>query len=131
MIYNGRKGYVDGSLNQATGTVLAMTKGPIKGRNWNYTSTNPSYSITITAGATGTVALQGTNDVAIQDASNENNPIEMDLLPTQGATWTDIQAATSTSATGSITVEYQFLRLVIGTQGGANDYVTQAWVRWA
>jgi hypothetical protein len=131
MIYNGKKGYISGDLNQPIGTVLAMTKGPIKGRNWNYTATNPTYSITITSGSTGKVKLQGTNDVVIRDnTGGELNPIDTDLLPSDNATWTDIQIATSISVSSSFSTEYQFLRLIIDTQGVDGDYVTQAWVRW-
>jgi hypothetical protein len=128
MIYDGINGYVKGSLDLPSDSELAMTKGPIKGRNWMYTATNPTYSITITAGATGTVKLQGTNDVAIREDSNSNNPVATDLLPSTGASWSDIQAATNTSVSGSFATEYQFLRLVVGTQGTGT--VTQAWVRW-
>lgn len=131
MIHDGRRGYVSGDLSQANNTVLAMTKGPIKGRNWNYTSTNPSYSITISAGATGTVKLQGTNDVAYRsDSGGELTPIENDLLPTDAASWADLSgAATAVSVTGTITVEYQFLRLIIIATG--TGFVNNAWVRWA
>lgn len=132
MIYNGLRGYLRGDLDQPSGTVLAMTKGPIKGRNWMsppFAAANPTFSITITAAAGGKVALQGTNDVVIRsDSGSELNPIEMDLLPTDTATWTDIQAATSSSVTGSFSTEYQFLRLIIDTQGTGT--VMQAWVRW-
>jgi len=130
MIYNGLHGYIRGDLNQPADTVLVMTKGPIKGRNWNYAATNPTYSITITSGASGKVILEGTNDVAIRsDSGGELNPIEMDLLPTDNASWASLQAATSSSVSGSISAEYQFLRLRIDTQGTGT--VMQAWVRWA
>lgn len=128
MIYDGIHGYLTGLLDQPVNTLLAITKGPIKGRNWHFTSINPSYSITITAGASGAVKLQGTNDVAIRDGNAELVPIETDLLPTDAASWADI-ATTGVSTTGSITVEYQFLRLIVSTQG--TGYVKQAWVRWS
>lgn len=129
MIYDGVYGYLSGKLDQGAGVVLAMTKGPKKGRNWNATTVNPTFSISMSAGATGTVKLQGTNDVAIRSAHDDRRRVETDLLPTENATWTDIQAATSTSVSGSISAEYEFLRLVIGTAG--TGYVTNAWVRWS
>lgn len=132
MIYDGIRGYISGDMNQAADTVLIITKGPIKGRNWNYAGTDPSYGIVITAAATGTVILEGTNDVAIRDdTGGELNPIEKDLLPTEGASWDTIHAATGVSVTGTFSTEYQFLRLRIATQGSAGDYVTRAFVRWA
>lgn len=127
MIYDGRNGYIKGDLNQVAGTELAMTKGPVKDRNW-YSSTDPVYSISIASGAVGSVKLQGTNDTSVREDSNSNNPVATDLLPSSGAVWIDIQAATSTSVTGSFSTEYQFLRLVVGVQGTGT--VTQAWVRW-
>lgn len=128
MIYNGRTGYINGSLNQVPPYLLAMTKGPIKGRNWNFAATNPSFSVTVIG--TGAVKLQGTNDVAIRsDTGGELNPIEMDLLPTEGASWADLATVSAGTTTGSITVEYQFLRLIVSTQGTGT--VLQAWVRWS
>lgn len=127
MIYDGRRGYLTGDLNQATGTLLAITKGPIKGRNWNYTSTNPSYSVTVVG--TGAVKLQGINSVDIHDSTGgELVPIDMDLLPTEGASWTDLATVSAGTTTGSIVAEYQFLRLIVSTQG--TGVCTQAWVRW-
>ena len=129
MIYDGVRGYLSGDLSQATGTVLAMTKGPIKGRNWMATTVNPAYSITMTTGTTGTVKLQGTNDYALKSASGQElNAVEKDILPTEGATWTDIQAATAVSASGTFSLEYAFLRLVVAASG--TGYVLNAWVRW-
>ncbi len=117
-------GYVSGNLDQPVNTVLASMKGPIKGRNW-FSTSNPAYSITISAGAVGAVALEGTNDSAVRVGGN----CEVDDLPTDGATWTAIQASTSTSQNGSLTVEYKFLRLVVKTRGAGN--VTQAWAKWS
>jgi hypothetical protein len=128
MIFDGKNGYLSGDLSQPDGTVLAMTKGPIKGRNF-YSSHNPTYSIVITAGATGTVALQGTNDIALKDGNDPGVSIEKDILPTEGATWTDIQAATAVSASGSVAAEYEFLRLIIVASG--TGIVQTAWVRWS
>lgn len=128
MIYDGVNGYLSGKLNQGAGVVLAMTKGPKKGRNWFATTVNPTYSITISAGAAGTVKLQGTSDVSIRSDA-DGRRVETDLLPTENASWTDIQTATSTSVTGSFSAEYEFLRLVIGTAG--SGYVMNAWVRWS
>jgi hypothetical protein len=119
MIYDGRNGYVSGDLSQPNNTVLAMTKGPVKGRNF-YSSHNPAYSISMSNGATGTVSLQGTNDIALR---------ETEFLPTENASWTDIQAATSTSVTGTFATEYEFLRIKIVATG--TGFVTQAWVRWS
>lgn len=129
MIYDGINGYLSGKLDQGADVVLAMTKGPRKGRNWNTPTVNPTYNITMSTGATGTVKLQGTNDVAIRSAHDDRRMIETDLLPKENASWTDIQAATSISASGNFSTEYEFLRLVIGTTG--TGYVTNAWVRWS
>ena len=117
-------GYVSGNLDQPVNTVLASMKGPIKGRNW-FSTNNPAFSITISPGAAGAVALEGTNDSAIRQGGS----CEMDDLPTDGATWTPIQGSTSTSQAGSFTVEYKFLRLVVKTRGAGN--VTQAFAKWS
>lgn len=128
MIFDGKRGYLSGDLSQPNGTVLAMTKGPMKGRNW-FSVDNPMYSIVMSAGATGTVALQGTTNVALQDANSPGVAVEKDMLPPQGATWTAIQAATAVSASGTFTTEYEFLQLVIVATG--TGFVQTAWVRWS
>ena len=128
MIYNGKNGgYVSGNLNQPVNTVLASMKGPIQGRNWYATSINPAYNITITSGATGAVKLQGTNDVAVRQGFDDCS-VATDLLPTDNASWSDIQGATSTTVSGTFSTAYQFLLLIISTQG--TGYVTRAWVKW-
>lgn len=115
------------SKNFPAGTVLSMQVGPKRGRNWYDTVNSPEYSI-MQSGA-GTVALQGTNDVALRAVrADELNPVERAFLPKDGATWTDIQAATGTDASGTFEVAYEFIRLVVVTPGGGT--VTQAWVRW-
>lgn len=128
MIYDGIHGYLSGDLNVPVDTVLAVTKGPITGRNWFNFDIDPTYSISITAAAGGAVALQGTNDVALQDGDAPGVSIQKDILPTEAATWTDIQASTSTSATGTFNTSYEYLRLIVTTQG--TGFVTQAWVKW-
>jgi len=126
MIYDGINGYTKGSLNHPANTILAITKGPIAGRNWHNSSFDPTYSITITAGAGGAVTLEGPNDVVF--ASSDDSRIAYDFLPPEGASWTTLQAATSTSASGTITTSYWFLRLRITTQGTGT--VLNAWVFW-
>lgn len=128
MIYDGRNGYLKGNLDRAIGTIVAMTKGPVKEKNWHNTTINPAFSITITAGASGAVALQGTNDVVYRQNADSPGIVGGDILPKDNATWTDIQAATSTSQTGTFVVSYEFIRLVITTSGTGT--VTNAWVRW-
>jgi hypothetical protein len=128
MIYDGFRGYTKGSLNQAVNTVLALTKGPLAGKNWMNSGVNPAYSITITAGATGAVKLQGTNDVAYGSSDDSLNPVSMDFGPKFNASWSDIQTATSSSVTGTFATSYAFLRLIISTQGTGT--VRQAWVSW-
>ncbi len=125
MIYNGRTGYVSGNLNQSANTILAMTAGPVKGRNW-YSVDNPAYQIVfVGSAATAVVKLQGTNTVAFDGV----NLTEMDILPTQGASWSDIVVATApTSVTGTFSTEYEYLRLIITTQG--TGYILNAWTRW-
>src|ERR1051326_1953966 len=127
MIYNGRSGYVSGNLNQPVNTVLASMRGPVQGRNWYATTINPTYSIIISSGAGGAVKLQGTNDVAVRQGFDDCS-VALDTLPTDGASWTDIQGATSTTVSGSVSASYQFLRLIITTQG--TGYINRALVKW-
>jgi hypothetical protein len=127
MIYDGRNGYVKGTLNQPVDTVLAIIKGPVLNKNW-YSGNDPTYSITITSGASGAVALEGTNDVAYQSNGADPVTVSADFLPANGATWTAIHASTSTSVSGTVSAGYEFIRLIIKTQG--TGIVTQAWVRW-
>lgn len=103
-----------------------MTAGPIKGRNWHTPFTNPQYQIILAAAGTGAVKLQGTNTVALDG----QNLTEMDILPTQGASWSDIDTATeTTSVTGTFSTEYEYLRLIVSTQG--TGMVVTSWVRWS
>jgi hypothetical protein len=129
MIFSGKTGYVSGNLNQAVNTVLAMTAGPVKGRNW-YSVDNPQYQIVFESiAATGVVQLQGTNTVALGFGQPSPNPVEVDILPTEGASWTMIATATApTSISGTFSTEYEYLRLIISTQG--TGYVLNAWTRW-
>lgn len=118
------------SKNYPVGTPLAMMKGPIKGRNWYDLVNNINYSVTQIGD--GAVALQGTNDIALRAVRpDEPNPVERGFLPTETATWTDILASTSTAGTttGNFATQYQFLRLVVTSQG-TTGIVTQAWVQW-
>jgi hypothetical protein len=126
MIFDGIRGYIKGSLDLPAGTVLAITKGPIKGKNWHNNNFNPTYEITITPSATGTVTLEGTNDVVF--ASSDDSGVSADFLPPENATWDTLQAATSTTVSGTITTSYWFLRLRIVTQGDGT--VINAWVYW-
>jgi hypothetical protein len=128
MIFDGVNGYVKGSLNVPVDTVLAMIKGPIKGKNWYNTSFDPTYAITISSGAAGAVALEGTNDVVYASNDDSRVTVSADILPAPNASWTTIQAGTSTSASGTITTSYWFLRLRVSTQGAGT--VTNAWVSW-
>lgn len=128
MIYNGRTGWIRGDLNQPVDTVLVVTKGPIKGRNWNNTNFNPTYSISISSGATGQVTLEGTNDIVYASNDDSPNTVSADLLPATDASWSTIHAATSTSVTGSFSTSYWYLRLRITAQG--DGVVTNAWVYW-
>ncbi len=128
MIFDGINGYVKGDLDQAVGTILAMIKGPIKGKNWNNTSFDPTYAITITGGAMGAVALEGTNDVVYASNDDSRVTISADLLPAPGASWTAIHSGTTSSVSGTITTSYWFLRLRVSTQGAGT--VTNAWVNW-
>lgn len=105
------------SLNQPVGTRLGCTVGPVSMRNWFNTINDPAYSITISSDATGAVALQGTNDVALRSPYGELNPTAWEMLPTEDATWTDIQASTDTTVTGTWAIEYKFIQIVITTQG--------------
>lgn len=114
------------SKDVPAGTVLKMMKGPKRGRNWYDTVNNPAFFITQTTG--GTVALQGTNDIARMSDRGDANGVGNDFLPKDDATWTDIQAATGANASGTFTVAYEFLRLVVVVQG--TGVVTEAWVRW-
>jgi hypothetical protein len=128
MIFDGRRGYVKGNLNLPNGTILAMIKGPIALKNYFNTATQPQYSITVTPGATGTVALQGTNDVAYQSNDDSRVTVSADLLPAPGAVWTDIAAAGSVTVSGSVATAYNFLRLIIVASG--TGIVTNAWISW-
>jgi hypothetical protein len=128
MIYNGRTGWVRGDLNQPVDTILAMTKGPIKGKNWFNTNFDPTYSITITSGASGAVVLEGTNDITFASNDDSPNTVSADLLPAQDATWDTIAGPTSSDTDGTITTSYWYLRLRITTQG--DGVVTNAWVYW-
>lgn len=128
MIYDGINGYLKGNMNQAVGTILAQTKGPVTGVNW-FSTNDPAYSITIIpSGATGAVELQGTNDVVLRENGNDLNPIGMDLLPSTTASWTTI-ATTSSTTSGTFSVGYEFLQLIISTEGTGT--VLHAWVRWS
>ena len=128
MIYDGLNGYVKGSMDVPNDTVLAMIKGPIKGKNWHNSSFDPAYAITITSGATGEVTLEGTNDVVYASNDDSRVTISADILPASDASWSTIQADTSTSASGTISTSYWFLRLRVATQGDGT--VTSAWVDW-
>lgn len=112
--------------NQANAnTVLGMIKGPKRGRNWFDTVNDPSYIITQTGA--GTIALQGTNDVASRAVRDEPHPVEFEIMPTDAATWTDIVAASSASVNGSWSVAYEFIRLMVVTPGVGT---VKALVRW-
>lgn len=126
MIFDGINGYTKGSLNHPVNTILAITKGPIAGRNWFNSSFDPTYAITITPGASGAVTLEGTNDVVF--ASSDDSRVAYDFLPPESASWATIQAPTSASASGTISTSYWFLRLRITTQGDGT--VLNAWVYW-
>ncbi len=128
MIFDGRNGFVKGNMDVPVDTILAMIKGPIKNKNWFNSSFDPAYSITITSGATGTVTLEGTNDVVYASNDDSRVTVSADLLPAYDATWDTLQADTSTSASGTITTSYWFLRLRVSTQG--DGIVTNAWVNW-
>lgn len=128
MIFDGRNGYVKGDMDQAADTVLAMIRGPVAMSNWHNTTNDPTYAIVITAGAAGTVALQGTNDVVYSSNDDSRNSVSKDFNPPFDAVWTDIQAATAVSVSGTFSTEYRFLRLVIVDQGVGT--VLTAWVNW-
>lgn len=129
MIFDGRNGYVKGDMNVAVGTILAMIKGPILGKNWNNPNFNPAYAITITTGAAGAVSLQGTNDVVYSSNDDSRVTVSADLNPSYTATWDTLAGPTSVSASGTFAVSYFFLRLVVTTQGAGT--VTNAWVTWS
>ena len=114
------------SKDVPAGTVLGMMKGPKKGRNWYDTVNDPEFYIK-QSGA-GTIALQGTNDYERRSARGDANGVESDFYPKEDATWTDIQAATATDATGTFAIAYEFIRVVVVTRG--TGQVNQAWVRW-
>jgi hypothetical protein len=124
MIFDGVNGYTKGSLDRPVNTVLAITKGPVAGRNWHNSSFDPTYSITITSGATGAVTLEGTNDVVFATADDATH----DFLPPDNASWTTLQAPTTASASGTISTSYWFIRLRVTTQGTGT--VLNAWVLW-
>lgn len=128
MIFNGFTGFISGSLNVPAGTVLRQIRGPVAGWNYFNTTTEPFYQINITPGATGTVALQGTNDIAYTSDDGAMVTVQADLLPTDGATWTNIQAATSVSASGMFSTSYQFLQLIVVSQGSGT--IINAFVQW-
>lgn len=129
MIYDGRRGYLRGNLDEPDGTVLAMTVGPIEGRNWHNTTVDPVYSITITAGASGKLSLQGTNDVAYRSNTDDRVTVSANILPADDATWADIVDGTDSSVDGTISTSYEFLRVIVKTSG--TGICTQAWVRWS
>jgi hypothetical protein len=128
MIFDGVNGYVKGSLNVPINTVLALQAGPVAMRNWYNTTINPSYWINISGGATGAVELQGTNDIVY--ASNDDSLVSVskNLNLDPNATWTTIQAATSTSVTGTFDTSYYFLQLIVTTQG--SGVIFNAGVYW-
>jgi hypothetical protein len=112
----------------AANTVLSMIKGPKRGRNWFDTVNDPSYQIVQTGN--GTIALQGTNNVASRAVhADERNPVEFEILPIDGATWTDIVPATSASVSGTWSVQYEFIRLMVVTPDTGTGTV-KALVRW-
>lgn len=107
----------------ASGHILRVMKGPIKGRNWHYTADDPMYKVVQNGSAV--VAIDGTNDIAAR--SGDHNVFTRDLEPAEGATWTEIESGAS-DFDGDVTVEYEFLRLRIKTAGTGNLFL--AWVRW-
>lgn len=128
MIFDGINGYVKGSMNVAPGTILAMIRGPIKGKNWNNANFDPTYAITISPGATGVVSFEGTNDIVYASNDDSRVTVSADLLPASSATWTPIDGG-SVSTGGTIATSYWFLRLVVATQGDGT--VLNAWVSWS
>lgn len=112
------------SKNLPVGTVLATIKGPVQGRNWFATTINPAYEI-VQTGGTGIVKLQGTNDVSPR--SYDPNPFTYEMIPDEGASWTDI-ATDNDTVSGTFATQYQVLRIIVSTQGTGD--VILAWVRW-
>jgi hypothetical protein len=107
----------------AAGDVLKQMRGPMTGRNWFDTAVDPIYNIRQTG--TAVIRLEGTNDRALR--SDYPNPFTKDMEPSEGASWTSI-ASGAGALSGSITVDYEFLRLVCVTAGTGD--ILEAWVRW-
>jgi hypothetical protein len=109
------------SLNQAVNTVLAQTEGPVALKNWYNTTIDPTYTVNISG--TGAAKLQGTNTITDRLGSFD----EYDMLPTDGASWSDIATFSSGSTTNTFSTSYKFIRLIISTQGTGT---ITGWVIW-
>jgi|SRR5271155_3766399 len=117
------------SLNQAVGTLLGATKGPIALRNWFNTTTNPTYNVIISSGATGQVELQGTNNVYLLTDQAENNAaVGFDLLPTEASSWATIATFSAGATIGTFNTSYQYIQFIISTQGTGT--IGPAFVLW-
>jgi hypothetical protein len=101
------------SKNQPAGTILLQIRGPLTGRNWFTLTINPVYRARQIG--TGTIALQGTNDVIWADTSSLN-PVSRDMLPPDNASWTNL-ASGNGALDGNFNTSYLFLQWVITVQG--------------
>jgi hypothetical protein len=127
MIFDGINGYVKGTMNLPVGTIYTMIVGPVTGVN-KHSGNDASYGIVVTAGASGKYKLQGTNDVSYVSNDDSRVSVSKNLLPTEASVWTDIQAASSSSTSGTFATDYAFIRLVVDTNGTGT--ILSAYVQW-